>query len=177
MPETEFDAIDRQVKTRALLYLINKIVGRRELHSDDVIRVNRLLYLAWLEYASICPNFKFPKYSPMNKMEFLKYERGPAEVLYDQHNKAFYKHIKRGNIPAFHESCFCPPEYHTINLACENTRRFYGAASTEKLSNFIMTNLPMVKNANFLEVMKFDRTSFNRELMAFMKNRNIFYTK
>ena len=162
---------------QALLYLINKIISRRDLRQNDFVRINRLLYMLWLEYASVCVDFKIPKDSAMNKLEFIKFERGPGEKLYYYNNRQIYRDIKSGNVPNFSDSIFSPSEYKTLEIACSNTRKYYSTVSTDRLCDFISLDLPHTRTVKFLDKYEFERQEFMRELNAFLRNRPRFYGK
>ena len=171
--------INDDARYQALVYLINKIVGRKKLRQCDYVRNSRLLYMLLLEYASCCENLRIPSNSPIAKLDFTRYEKGPGEDFYYENHDMIYRDIKSGRIPQFEQTGFLADERVQLDIACKNTRHFYGATSTEKLDYFIMYELPYSRKLTFLETykMRFDRKEFLRELNAFIRKRAIFYSR
>lgn len=171
--------IKKETQYQTLLYLINQIVGRKNLRLCDYVRHSRLLYMLMLEYASLCKDLKIPGKSPMGELDFTRYERGPGEEFYYENYDLIYHDIKSGHVPVFNNTPFLPSERVPLDMACKNTRRLYSNASTEMLNYFIMSELPYSRKLEFLETykMRFNRQEFLRELNAFMRKRAMFYSK
>ena len=96
--------INNDARYQALVYLINKIVGRKKLRQCDYVRNSRLLYMLLLEYASCCENLKIPDNSPIAKLDFTRYEKGPGEDFYYENHDMIYRDIKSGRIPQFEQT-------------------------------------------------------------------------
>ena len=48
-----------------IIYLVNEITKHQGIKNVPVVKLGRLMYLLWLEYASLQPGLSFPPKSPI----------------------------------------------------------------------------------------------------------------
>ena len=93
----------KHLDKNTIIYLVNEITKHHGIKNVPVLKTGRLLYLLWLEYASLYPEYKYPKDSPMNNMTFMNGESGAFEEMFYSHHDEIKKEIpyvmqiKQGN--------------------------------------------------------------------------------
>ena len=155
-------------------YLLSHIINVKKIDSIDKIKINRLIYLLWLEYAYLYEENKIPQTSPMQMLEFYNYELGPVELSVDEKFSSVIEHLKTVGIPKFKEVGFNPSEQVPVLNACSFVRRRCVPRSTKELAEFIVNNLPSAWNRPRYNKIEFDKLGvFQREMQVYKNKRSL----
>lgn len=154
-----------------IIYLVNEITKHHGIKNMPPVKLGRLMYLLWLEYASLQPGLTFPPKSPMVNMQFINYERGPAEAISSENFETIKKLILAGKIPNFAHTQFMAREKIYLEQAFETVRNCYSVHRVSDLCDFILYDLPTCLYKPKLWTLDMTKREFTRELQAFMRNR------
>jgi hypothetical protein len=154
-----------------IIYLVNEITKHQGIKNVPVVKLGRLMYLLWLEYASLQPGLSFPPKSPMANMQFVNYERGPAEAISSDNYETIKNIILSGRIPTFAQTQFGAREKIHLEQAFETVRNCYSAHRTADLCCFIQYDLPTCLRKPKIWTLDMTEREFAHELRAFMRNR------
>lgn len=163
--------IKKQMDKNTIIYLVNEITKHQGIKNVPRVKLGRLMYLLWLEYASLQPNLSFPENSPMAAMRFINYERGPSEDYIDDNYDSIQATILSGRIPDFSKTALLPMEKVRINHATETVRNCYSVHRTADLCCFIQYDLPTCLFKPKIAELDMTEREFAHELRAFMRNR------
>ncbi len=162
----------KQLDKNTLIYLVNEITKNHGIKNTSPVKLGRLMYLLWLEYASLQPGLTFPENSPMANMRFINYERGPAEELSSDNFDTVRSEILAGKIPNFSQTSFHLKEKHNMEQAFTTVRNIYSMHRATDLCNFIMYELPTCQFKPKICELTFNDQEFVRELRAFIRKRD-----
>ena len=162
----------KQLDRNTLIYLVNEITKNHGIKNTPPVKLGRLMYLLWLEYASLQPGLTFPPNSPMADMRFINYERGPAEELSSDNFETVRNEIISGHIPTFDQTAFKLTEKHNLEQAFNTVRDVYSMHRATDLCNFIMYDLPTCQFKPKICELTFSDQEFVRELRTFMRKRD-----
>lgn len=161
----------KQLDKITIIYLMDQITRHHGIKNVPVVKLGRLMYLLWLEYASLQPGLSFPVNSPMASMRFINYERGPAEMFSSENYNEYRSEIMSGNIPKFSQTTFNANEKHNLIHALETVRNCYSVHRATDLCNFIMYDLPTCSLKPRIAELVLTEQEFAKELKAFMCRR------
>ncbi len=154
-----------------IIYLVNEITKHQGIKNVPVVKLGRLMYLLWLEYASLQLGLSFPPKSPMANMQFVNYERGPAESISSDNFNTIKNIILSGQIPNFSQTQFAAREKILLEQAFETVRDCYSVHRATDLCDFIMYDLPTCLHKPKIAELRMTEREFAHELRAFMRNR------
>ena len=93
-------------KNALVAYLLSHIINIKHIEKVDNTKINRLIYLLWLEYAQLYPENTIPQTSPMRILEFYNYELGPVELSVSDNLDEIKRTLATVGIPRFKEIGF-----------------------------------------------------------------------
>ncbi len=166
----------KHLNENTIIYLVNEVTKHHGVKNVPTLKAGRLLYLLWLEYASLYPEYKFPKDSPMYNMCFMNGERGPYEGLYFQNSDMIKKEIMAGNVPKFSQTEFKPIEKIRLERALDTVRKCYSGYRQSYLCMFITCELPGWFSNLKLRPLDLSEADRIKEVQAFVKSRNTLIT-
>jgi hypothetical protein len=161
----------KQIDRNTIIYLVNEITKHQGVKNVPRVKLGRLMYLLWLEYASLQPRLSFPENSPMANMRFINYERGPAEDIIDEYYDEIQAEILSGHIPEFSQTEFMPKEKIFLNHATETVRNCYSGYRTEDLCYFIQHRLPTCLHKPKITELIMSKREFIKEVHAYKRKR------
>ncbi len=161
-----------QIDKNTIIYIVNEITRHHGIKNVPPVKLGRLTYLLWLEYASLQPGYEFPKNSPMANMRFINYERGPAEVLCSNNYYEIQSEIISGRVPNFSQTMFAANEKVRLNHAFEKVRNCYSNHRTEDLCYFIQHTLPTCLFKPVIAPLQINNQEFLQEVQSFIKHRH-----
>ena len=161
----------KQLDKNTIIYLVNEITKQHGVKNVPVTKLGRLMYLLWLEYASLQPGLSFPPKSPMADMRFINFERGPSEMISYENFHQIRVEIMSGKIPDFSQTAFGIMEKHNLEQAFETVRNCYSGHRATDLCNFVMYDLPTCQFKPKITELVLTEREFAHELRSFMRNR------
>ena len=164
---------EKQIDRNTIIYLVNEITKHQGIKNVPVVKLGRLMYLLWLEYASLQPGLSFPPKSPMANMQFVNYERGPAEAISSDNYETIKNIILSGRIPTFAQTQFGAREKIHLEQAFETVRNCYSVHRTADLCCFIQYDLPTCLRKPKIWTLDMTEREFTRELRAYMRKRKL----
>ena len=163
----------KHLDKNTIIYLVNEITKHHGIKNVPVLKAGRLLYLLWLEYASLYPEYKYPKDSPMNNMTFMNGESGAFEEMFYSHHDEIKKEIMSGNIPTFSQTAFTPLEKIRLERAFDTVRKCFSGYRQRFLCSFITCELPAWGSKRKIHPLELNESERIAEVNAFVKNRNM----
>ena len=159
-------------KNALVAYLLSHIINIKHIEKVDNTKINRLIYLLWLEYAQLYPENTIPQTSPMRILEFYNYELGPVELSVSDNLDEIKRTLTTVGIPRFKEIGFNSSEQINILNACSFIRRRCMHLSAQQLTDFITGNLPISWNRPRYNKIEFHQNAnFEREMRIYKKAR------
>ncbi|MBR4891598.1 MAG: hypothetical protein IKZ34_00245 [Alphaproteobacteria bacterium] len=157
-----------------LVYIVNEITKHQNIKNMPTLKIARLLYLLWLEYASLYPEYKIPAKSPMNNMVFANYERGPSEEVFCCEADKVRSDILSGKIPKFSQTEFHQSEKIRLEHAFEVVRNSYSYFRQEELCGFITVDLVLSRKKPKIKLLEINEKEKFEEVSEYVKNRGYF---
>lgn len=167
----QYSDIQKQ-KNTLVAYLLSHIINPKKIANIDNTKINRLIYLLWLEYAQLYPENTIPQTSPMHILEFYNYELGPVELSVSDNLDDIKRTLTTVGVPRFKEIGFNSSEHVNILNACSFIRRRCMHLSAQQLTDFITNNLPISWNRPRYNKIEFHKNAnFEREMRIYKRIR------
>ncbi len=163
----------KQAKNTVALYLIDQIIGAKNVKNVPNTTLMNLLYYILLEYAYWCPNYTMPKNSPMHIFEWFKAEIGPVDLDVNNNWVFLRGELGAGRVPTFEQAGFGLSERAALRVACNNAARQFSFSAPQSISQFIRYELPQWHCSQMGGRMYILSDFFNGEMNVFAKKRHM----
>ncbi len=169
--------VSKEEQTKNMLtYLLGNLLGQPGQYDYETTKIEYVLYLFLLEYASQYKKFKIPERSILHNFIFLRTDSGVTEYTYSKYYDEIRKTIGMCEVPNFRQTGFNQAEKKKIFKALQNTRMRYLSAPKLELGCFIKHNLKLMREAKFLEPLSLTPENIRREGQYFIRKRHILYS-
>ena len=169
--------VSKEEQTKNMLkFLLGHLLSQTGQYDYECTKVEYVLYLFLLEYASQYKKFKIPERSILHNFIFLRTDSGVTEYTLSKNYGEIRNAICMCEVPNFRQTGFNQAEKKQIFKALQNARMRYLSASKFELGCFIKHDLNLMKEANFLEPLSLTPENIRREGQKFIRKRHILYS-